>query len=137
MAEGTFAAAINCIDGRAQAPVTEWLRARYGVDYVDMVTVPGPDAALFYLGAAEMAMLRDAVAVSVNAHHSRVIAVAGHYGCAANPASEADHKEAIARAVDVVAAWGLPATVVGLWVNEQWQAELIKPLGAGADAPAR
>lgn len=137
MAEETFATAINCIDGRAQRPVTEWLRARYGIDYVDTVTVPGADAALQRLGAAEMAFLRDAVEVSVNAHHSRVVAVAGHYGCAAYPASEGEHRAAIAKAVDVVAAWGLPAQVLGLWVNAQWQAELVTERGPAPSESAR
>lgn len=137
MAEGTFATAINCIDGRVQAPVTDWLRARYGVDYVDMVTVAGPDAALLHLGAAEIALLRDGVAISVNAHHSHVVAVAGHYDCAANATSQAEHWEGIARAVDVVAGWGLPAEVIGLWVNSQWHVELVTPLPGKTDAAAR
>lgn len=132
MAEGTFATAINCIDGRAQRPVADWLRATHGVDYVDVVTVPGPDAALLTLGATELALLRDAVAISVNAHHSHVIAVAGHYDCAANPTSQAGHMEGIARAVDVVVGWGLPATVVGLWVNSQWQVEVVTQAGGAA-----
>lgn len=129
MAEGTFATAINCIDGRVQQPVMHWLRWRYGVDYVDMVTVPGPDAALLRLGQGQLGALRDAVSISVNAHHSQVIAVAGHYDCAAHPASEAEHRDAITRAVEVVTSWGLPAEVVGLWVNGSWQVEPVTSHG--------
>lgn len=42
MSEGTFAAVINCMDGRTQVPVIEFMKSRCGVDYVDMVTEPGP-----------------------------------------------------------------------------------------------
>lgn len=37
-----FAAAINCMDGRTQVPVIEFLKNKYGVDYVDMITEPDP-----------------------------------------------------------------------------------------------
>ncbi|MEO7000427.1 MAG: carbonic anhydrase, partial [Ktedonobacterales bacterium] len=43
MATGTFGTAINCIDGRVQAPVAEWLKINCHVTWVDMVTVAGPD----------------------------------------------------------------------------------------------
>lgn len=136
MAEGTFATAINCIDGRAQQPVTDWLRSRYGTDYVDMVTVPGPDAALVRLDASGLHALRDAVAISVNAHHSRVIAVAGHFDCAANPVTDTEHRDAIRQAAEVAASWGLPAEVLGLWVNSSWQVELVTQRGAGSAGQA-
>jgi len=41
-----FATAINCMDGRCQLPVIEWMKKRYGVEYVDMITEPGPDGVL-------------------------------------------------------------------------------------------
>jgi hypothetical protein len=44
MSSGRFAAAINCMDGRAQLPVIEWLKRECGVDYVDTITEPGPDS---------------------------------------------------------------------------------------------
>ena len=46
MNEIKFATAINCIDGRVQIPVIEWLKKEYGVNYVDMITEPGPDKVL-------------------------------------------------------------------------------------------
>ena len=38
----SFATAINCMDGRTQLPINQWMRNRYGVAYVDTVTEPGP-----------------------------------------------------------------------------------------------
>lgn len=46
MRSGRFATAINCIDGRAQMPVNEWVRKNLGADYVDTVTEPGVDKAI-------------------------------------------------------------------------------------------
>src|SRR5262244_3596388 len=46
MAHGAFATAINCIDGRAQSPVADWLKINCNVSYVDVATIPGPDKAL-------------------------------------------------------------------------------------------
>jgi hypothetical protein len=41
-----FAMAIHCIDGRVQIPVIEWLRRQYGMEYIDMITEPGPERLL-------------------------------------------------------------------------------------------
>lgn len=38
-----FATAINCIDGRVQTPVLDWMKLHLNVDYVDLITEPGPD----------------------------------------------------------------------------------------------
>jgi hypothetical protein len=42
MSYGSFATAINCMDGRTQIPVIDYIRKKYKVDYVDMITEPGP-----------------------------------------------------------------------------------------------
>jgi hypothetical protein len=41
-----FVMAINCMDGRVQLPVIEWLKKEYEADYVDMITEPGPNKIL-------------------------------------------------------------------------------------------
>ncbi len=38
-----FGTAINCIDGRTQEPVIDYMKHKYGIDGVDMVTFPGVD----------------------------------------------------------------------------------------------
>jgi hypothetical protein len=125
MAEGSFATAITCIDGRIQMPVREWLRGFAQVDYVDMVTTPGSNAALAQGPDPLIEHLRQSVMISVTAHHSRVVAVTGHYDCAAYPVSREQHIADIVAAGRLVAAWGLPVRVVGLWVNDRWQVELV------------
>ena len=41
-----FATAINCIDGRVQKPITEFAINKFNVNYVDLITEPGPDKVL-------------------------------------------------------------------------------------------
>ena len=125
MAESTFGTAINCIDGRVQAPVTEWVRARFGVQYVDTVTAPGPDGVLTQGDPQAIALIRDYVRVSQEAHHSGVLAVAGHFGCAGYPVPPDEHIKAIRAAAAIVASWGQPMRVLGLWVNEGGQIEVV------------
>ena len=43
MRDNRFATAINCIDGRVQVPVSNWLKRSYSVSYVDTITEPGVD----------------------------------------------------------------------------------------------
>ena len=122
----TFATAINCIDGRVLAPIEDWMRENLNVDYVDQVTEPGPDRVLTEAPAEVLRAIHDKVAISVQAHGSEVIAVVGHYDCAGNPVSEAEHKEQIRRSVDVVAEWDMPVRVIGLWVNSEWEVQQIR-----------
>lgn len=67
--------------------------------------------------------------VSIRAHHSSVIAAVGHYDCAGNPVSKEEHLMQIKECVEVVASWGLPVRIVGLWVNERWEIEVIYDTG--------
>jgi hypothetical protein len=126
MATDPFGTAINCIDGRAQRPVADWVATNGQVKYVDMVTEPGADGVLASGAPAErIAEIRQAVEVSAGAHNSTIVAIAGHDGCAANPVSEEEHRENIRQAAKVVAGWGLPVCVVGLWVDSWRQAQVV------------
>jgi len=46
MSNQKFATAINCMDGRVQTPVIKWLKNEYKVNYIDMITEPGPNKIL-------------------------------------------------------------------------------------------
>ncbi len=120
-----FVTAINCIDGRAHVPVIDWLKAATNADFVDQITEPGADKALAGAAADLHDAIREKVLISVNAHDSKTLAVVGHHDCAANPVSEAQHKKDIAQAVANAQAWGLPMQVIGLWLNAEWQVEVV------------
>jgi hypothetical protein len=46
MKDKSFVTALNCIDGRVQEPVIRFLREKYKIDFVDMITEPGMDKIL-------------------------------------------------------------------------------------------
>jgi hypothetical protein len=125
MPNGRFGTAILCIDGRIQQPVAEWLKAHYYLDYVDMITTPGADRALVEGPAELIEHLRASAQTSISRHGSSVLAVAGHHNCAGNPVSREEHVEQIRKALQVVRFWNLPVTLIGLWVNEEWQVEAV------------
>jgi hypothetical protein len=125
MAEDEFATAINCMDGRVQTPVADWVKIHHHVQYVDMITEAGVDGMMARGSQAELESIKRRVLVSVNAHHSRLVVIAGHQGCAGNPVSDLEHLADIKAAVQVVTSWQLPVQVAGLWVNEWGYVEVV------------
>jgi len=122
---GTFATAILCMDGRIQHPVSVWVKEYFHVNYVDMITLPGADGVLALGPIGRIHWIRESATLSVEAHHSRAIAVVGHHDCAGNLVSKDVHLEHIARSVKRVASWGLPVRILGLWLNEHGKTEVI------------
>jgi carbonic anhydrase len=125
MAQGKFGTAINCMDGRVQLPVINWLKQNYALDYVDMITEPGPDKIVAGQGK-ELESIKTRVLVSAKAHGSQIIAVAGHHDCAGNPVSREEHQAQLKRAAEVIRSWNLPfKEVIALWVGENWATEIV------------
>ena len=119
-----FGTAINCIDGRTQEPVIDFMKQNYGIDGVDMVTFPGVDGVVSSLGNFNtIAIIRNAVSISIEKHGSRIIAVVGHFECAGNPGNREHHYAHIGKAVQQVSSWNFDAEIVGLYVNDKWQIE--------------
>jgi carbonic anhydrase len=120
----SFATAINCMDGRTQLPVNEYMRSRYGCDYVDTITEPGPIAILAGGGDEQLlASVWTRVDISVRKHGSNAICVVGHHDCAGNPVDRATQEEQIRKSVAVLRDRYPEADVVGLWVGDQWTVE--------------
>lgn len=113
----SFCTVINCMDGRVQDPVNRYLRERFGVDYVDVITSAGP---VRRVASGNDDPLMRRVDVSVLKHGSRGIAVVAHHDCAGNPRGEEDQRGQLRQAVSRLAESypGLP--VLGLWVDEHW-----------------
>jgi len=123
-----FATAINCIDGRVQKPVAEYMQNSFGVDYVDMVTEPGPNKILSENKDVNIIeLLKKKVAISVEKHNSQIIAVAAHCDCAGNPSNEDVQKGQLRKAVDVIVSWGFPVKkIIGLWLDKNMKVSLIR-----------
>ena len=121
-----FGTAINCIDGRTQEPVIDFMKHKYNIDGVDMVTFPGVDGIISSSNSDAIALIRKAVSISIEKHGSRIIAVVGHFDCAGNPGNREHHYAHIGKAVQLVSAWNFKVEIVGLYVNDKRQIEEVK-----------
>ena len=122
MTNKIFATAINCMDGRVQIPVIEWLKRQYGVDYVDMITEPGPER-LLAEGKDQTGIesIQKRLEISVTRHNSSLVAIVGHHDCARNPADKETQLEQILSAIETVESWNFEVEVIGLRVDENWE----------------
>jgi hypothetical protein len=120
MAHGTFGTAINCMDGRTQLPVNEYLKSRFNFDYIDTITEPGP-VKILAENLPGVASIEQRVKISVEAHGSKLISVVAHYDCAGNPVPKETQLKQLEDALKTVRAWNYNVQCIGLWVDENWQ----------------
>lgn len=126
MSDGKFAAAINCMDGRTQLPVIEWVKREYRVDYVDTITEPGPVRILAEAtdtGALES--IRRRLHISVAKHGSKRVAIVAHADCAGNPVDKEKQLNQLQTAAAMVRSWDMDVQVDLLWLGDNWQVERI------------
>ena len=118
-----FAVAINCIDGRIQQAVSDFIITNFEVDYVDMITEPGPDKVLAErMDLFAIESIKRRLDLSINRNKSQDVSIVGHFGCLANLVEEQEHKKQILEAVQFVKAWSLPVkTISGIWVHQDLQ----------------
>ena len=116
-----FGTAINCMDGRVQKPVIDYIKKKYKVKFVDMVTEPGPNKILAEnINKNAIKSIKKRVKISVLKHFSEVVVIVGHYDCAGNPTTIKQQKEHLSLAVKNVKKWKLPVKIItAIWVNKQ------------------
>lgn len=115
-----FAVLLNCIDGRTQQPLLDWVRRELDVSYVDVVTEPGVDAVLARGDDATVQVLLDKVCVSRLAHGAVALVVAGHHDCAANPGDAASHAADLTRATTALRQALPELPVRAVYVDSTW-----------------
>jgi len=116
-----FVTAINCMDGRVQLPVIDWMKKQYAADFVDMITEPGPNKILAEKNPRSCVVsIKKRVEISVLKHASKIIAITGHYDCAGNPVEKETQLHQIKNAVETIRSWSFDVLVIGLWVDEHW-----------------
>ncbi len=121
----SFCTAINCMDGRVQLPVIQFLQDLYHVRYVDMVTTEAP---VRILAEQDDPPIVDAivkrVAISVQKHGSTRIAVVAHADCAGNPTDHETQIDQVRESIEFLKLRFPQVDIEGLWVNADWQVEL-------------
>lgn len=127
MNQRIFTTAINCIDGRTQIPVIQYMRKRYDIDYVDMITEPGPIKILTEKkDKTIIESIKRRVEISLLKHGSEHIAVVGHHDCAGNPVVKETQYKQILDSLKIVQSWFPKLEIVGLWIDEKWFAYEVK-----------
>jgi len=123
MSSSNFAIAINCIDGRIQNPVQKWLKENHAIDFVDLITENGNDG-LFSNSQYEKE-IKEKVLHSIKNNNSKLILISGHHDCDGNPVSKSEHIKQIQDAKSKIKSWNLLDNVIGVWVDENWQVEVV------------
>ena len=118
MSEAKFATSVSCMDGRIQFPLANWIKEKYSIDYVDVISEPGVDKKI--VENLDLDSIKSKVGISINAHKSKLIVISGHHDCAGNPVSDDEHVSQIKRGVEIISSWGLDVQVIGVWVDASW-----------------
>src|SRR3989338_7404519 len=105
MSNEKFATVINCIDGRVQDPVKDWIIESFGVEFVDVITEPGDDKVLSSGSKEKIEEIKQKVEVSIQSHNSKIIVVVGHFDCAGNIAVKDDHIAEIKKGIEIIRSW--------------------------------
>ncbi len=118
----SFATVINCMDGRVQLPVINYLIEKFGAEYIDSITEPGPVKILAEtIDPKSLESMVKKIDISVKKHGSRKLALVAHFDCAGNPEPDYVQKAQLLRAVknlkDLVDS---SVEVIGLWVDTDY-----------------
>jgi len=117
------ATCLNCMDGRVQLPVLNWIKEHYSVDFVDVITEAGMDNVLS--NQEDIREVLRSITISVNVNKSTRLFVVGHYDCRGNPVEESVHRQEINSAVKRLKETWPRHEIVGLWVNKTWSVEIV------------
>jgi len=116
-----FVTAINCMDGRVQEPVVAYMKKEFQAEYVDMITEPGPNQFLAGdVSQSKVDAIIERTLISVEKHGSQVIAITGHHDCAGNPIGRTEQDLQTKMAVTFLKNKFPNVTVIGLWIDENW-----------------
>jgi len=117
--ENKRAVCLNCIDGRVQIPVLQWIKEHHAVDHVDLITEPGIDG-LVADHDNPLIEIKRKVSLSIKANNASQLFVVGHHDCKANPVSDDIHRKQISVAVERLTSDFPDLDIMGLWVDSQW-----------------
>lgn len=122
--EPKFATAINCIDGRTQLPVIKYIKEKYQVDFVDLITEPGADLVMATRNPDKLPSIKERLKLSLKIRSSELVFLVAHGDCAGNPVSADEHLGHLRRGMECLRGWELDADIVGLYVTDKdWSVE--------------
>lgn len=114
------------MDGRVQRKLADYVTAAFGARHLDTITTAGLIRHLAE-DTDQTLLLRTNLETSMRAHGSRQVAVAAHHDCAGNPVPDATQKNQVARAIARLQRDYPQLEVVGVWLNDRWIVERVRP----------
>ena len=102
---------------------------------MDLVTVPAPVRLL--AGPVDLETITSiliSVALSIDTHGSRLIAVVAHADCAGNPTDHEEQRRQLAESAGYLAENFPGVSILGLWVDERWSVSPTCSLGPAGEA---
>ena len=121
----SFYTAINCMDGRVQESVINYIKEKYNVLFVDMITDAGPVKILSNKKTDNLKSIISCIDISLKKHKSKGIAIVAHYDCSGNPISDEEQKKLLQKAVIFLENKYINVSVCGLWVDKNRKVENI------------
>jgi carbonic anhydrase len=96
MTKSTFATVISCMDGRIQEPLREFAVSKFDSDFEDSITDRGGLLRNLAQNNEDLVenILQD-IKVSLEAHKSKAVVIAGHQSCAGYPIPDDQKKKEI------------------------------------------
>ena len=119
----SFYTAVNCMDGRIQESVTNYIKKKYNVLFVDMITGAGPVKILSNKETENLESIISCIDISLKKHKSKGIAIVAHYDCAGNPISDEEQKKLLKKSVSFLSEKYINISVCGLWVDKNQKVE--------------
>lgn len=122
-----FVTCLNCIDGRVQLPVINWIIENYDVKYVDMITAPGMDGILADKNN-DVKDIFEKLAFSNEGHSTELIFIVGHHDCLANHVEDETHNKQVIDSVKRIKKLYSSCDVIGIWVDSKSDIHVIYEL---------
>ena len=118
----SFCTVVNCMDGRVQDCVNEFMKERFGADFVDVITEAGPVRILSGRNDEQLVdSILKRVDISVKKHGSKGVAIVAHYDCTGNPVCEEIQNKQLRQSVEYISDKYQEVEVIGLWVSSDWK----------------
>ncbi|MEZ5070023.1 MAG: carbonic anhydrase [Bacteroidales bacterium] len=124
MKRGTL---INCMDGRVQYPVMDYLKKNFEIDFFDAANEAGPIKILTErTDKCRLFSLKEQIATSLEDNGSRFLVLVGHHDCHDNPRSREEQEQQIHDSINYLRkAYGRHLFFLGLYVTDRWEVEEI------------
>ncbi len=119
-----FVTCLNCMDGRVQKAMIDWLTKEFDAEHVDMITEAGMDGFIVRHDDLPESLLHK-IDISVEKHGSNDIFIVGHYDCGGHPGEREMHHEDVKLSIEKIKKLYPDCSVSGVWIPETWKPEKI------------